>query len=29
MYDDQTNYLSVGQFYNYTVFANTLNATTF
>ena len=29
MYDDQTNYLSVGQFYNYTVFANTVNATTF
>lgn len=29
LYDDQTNYLATGQFYNFTVFANTVNATTF
>jgi len=29
LYDDQTNYLATGQFYNYSVLANTVNATTF
>lgn len=28
-FDDQSNYLGVGQFFNFTVLANTVNATTF